>query len=112
MTGLGFGLKRLSRFAVKDKNLANVRKGFRCKRLPQSRGSFAMTVRNGPYPQFPAKRVLTRNDKLGVDPSGWLWDAAEVDRGPPDAGEVEVGLERWGVVPDEKFRSTPCQAIC
>ena len=36
-------LKGLPRFAVKDKNLANVRKGFRCKRLPQSRGSFAMT---------------------------------------------------------------------
>ena len=63
--------KRLPRsafgLAVKDKNLVNVRKGFRCKRLPQSRGSFAMTVRNGPYPQFPAKRVLTRNDKWGVE---------------------------------------------
>ena len=61
--------KRLPRsafgLAVKDKNLVNVRKGFRCKRLPQSRGSFAMTVRNGPYPQFPAKRVLTRNDMEG-----------------------------------------------
>ena len=47
---------------VKDINLANVRKGFWCKRLPQSRGSFAMTVRNSPLSQFPAERVLTRND--------------------------------------------------
>ena len=41
------------RLSVKDRILANVRKGFRFKRLPQSRGSFAMTVRNGPYPNFP-----------------------------------------------------------
>jgi len=54
---------------VKDKNLAKVCKGFRSKRLPQSVlpygmfNSFAMTVRDSPLSQFPAKRVLTRNDE-------------------------------------------------
>ena len=90
----------MPRFAVKDRNLANVRKGFRCKRLPQSRGSFAMTGREGPYSQFPAKRVLTRNDKYkaGMTMGGTRYpsSADAQERVPPIGDSVAAQDKRMG----------------